>query len=111
MRTGVKLAEVIGTDPLAYELFYRVHATQRMFQRHISEAEVIEVLREGLIIEYYEQDLPFPSMLLNARTSAGRNVHLLVAMDLGARRLYIITVYDPDPAKWSDGFSRRKERK
>jgi hypothetical protein len=45
-----------------YQIYYRVHATRRMFQRVIHEDDVERVLKEGNIIEQYVDDLPFPSV-------------------------------------------------
>ena len=78
-----------------------------MFQRGIEEHELLYVLENGQVIEEYEEDLPFPSLLLNGRTAGERPLHVVVGMDLSGKRLFIITTYEPDPSKWTDGFSRR----
>jgi len=32
----------------------------------------------------------------------------VVSIDCELRRLYLITIYEPDPEKWSEDFDRRK---
>ncbi len=36
-------------------------------------------------------------------------LHLVSARDTFAEEEYIITVYEPDPALWSDDFTRRRK--
>jgi hypothetical protein len=101
-----KLAEMDG-DIQKWDVQYRVHATKRMFQRNVDEEDVLGVLFNGDIIEQYEEDFPFPSLLINGYSGKGRCLHIVVGIDISEKRLYIITVYEPDPKKWTDNFSRR----
>ena len=103
-----KLIEITG-DINEWDVQYRVHATKRMFQRNVDEEDVREVLLNGDIIERYEDDFPFPGVLISGRSGCGRCLHVVVGIDISERRLYIITVYEPDPKKWTDNFSRRLE--
>ncbi len=70
--------------------------------------EVLEVLRAGEIIEEYAQDLPYPSCLVLGRTARGRLLHVVCAPVLTEQRLVIITTYEPDPARWDQGFRQRR---
>jgi len=108
MITGKKLSDVLSTHPLNYEIVYRIHATKRMFQRSISEEDAEEVLCNGHIIEDYPDDYPFPSVLMNGLTKTGKYIHCVAGIDYANRRIYIITLYDPDADKWLDTFSKRK---
>ena len=46
---------------MVFERFvFRVHAIQRMYQRHISEDEVQNVIETGETIEDYPDDFPLP---------------------------------------------------
>jgi len=101
------LADLIGSYPLDWDIQYRIHVTQRMFQRDISDDEVLTIVASGRIIERYEEDFPFPSMLLNGLTKTGRPLHVVAGIDTAERRIFIITVYQPDPLRWSDDFTRR----
>jgi hypothetical protein len=86
---------------------FRVHATQRMFKRNFLEADIVQCLEYGYIIEKYDDDLPFPSFLINGKTENSRPLHVVIGVDDNAKRLYIITVYEPDTLKWHDNFNRR----
>jgi hypothetical protein len=43
------------------QVVFRVHAVQRMFQRHITVEDVREVLETGESLEAYPNDQPYPS--------------------------------------------------
>jgi len=91
-----------------YEIEYRLHATRRIFQRNILEYDVEAVLRKGIIIEHYDEDLPFPSFLINGiAPTGGIPLHIVVALNEKERKLVVITVYRPDQKKWTNQFSRR----
>jgi hypothetical protein len=45
-------------------LLFRVHAIQRLAQRHISVQDVRHVLETGEVIENYPDDIPYPSALV-----------------------------------------------
>lgn len=107
MTGNKKLFNLLGDDFRTWELFYRVHATRRMFERKFDAADLFSCLNDGIIIENYNEDIPFPSVLINGKSVSGRAMHAVVRMDIESKRLYIITVYDPDSSKWGDNYSRR----
>jgi hypothetical protein len=43
------------------KIIYRQHAIQRMFERNISDSEVKAALKDGITIEDYPDDAPYPS--------------------------------------------------
>ena len=90
-----------------YQINYRIHATRRMFQRVIHENDVESVLKEGSIIEQYNDDFPFPSVLINGLSAGNVPLHVVAAINSDELKLVIITVYKPDPLKWTNQFSRR----
>ncbi len=92
-----------------YEIVYRLHASKRMFEREISDDDVEFLLKNGRIIERYDDDYPLPSLLLNGFSMNKRPLHLVVAVNRDEKRLIIVTVYEPNTLKWLDNFSRRKE--
>jgi hypothetical protein len=102
------LADKIADDFQNWEIVYRIHATHRMFERNISEDDILLVLEQGAIIEEYHDDFPFPSILINGRSIAEQPLHVIVGIDRSEKRLYIITTYEPDATKWTDNFSRRR---
>lgn len=89
-------------------LIFRVHAIQRMFQRGISKDDVRSVLESGRLIEEYPDDHPDPSRLVLG-WSGSRPIHVVASDDLNTHETIVITVYEPDPAKWEASFSRRRK--
>ena len=88
-------------------LVYRVHAIQRMFGRRITEQEVRDVLDKGAVIEDYPNDTPYPSRLLLG-WSGPRPLHVVTAENAADGETIVITVYEPEPARWDATFRRRR---
>ncbi len=85
-----------------------MHAIQRMFQRGVTEMDVREILATGEAIETYPDDTPYPSRLVLG-WYRGRPFHVVVADNAAAQETIVITVYEPDPDQWEDGFRRRRQ--
>jgi len=102
-----KLFQILNDDYADYEIEYRIHATRRMFERNIHEDDVETVLKEGNVISQYDDDLPFPSFLINGIGYENMPLHVVAALNSIEKILVIITVYRPDPLKWTNQFSRR----
>lgn len=88
-------------------LVFRVHALRRMVERSIAPEDVRQAVEHGETIEAYPEDKPYPSRLVLG-WSGGRALHVVVADNKAEGKRIIITVYEPDPAKWQPGFRRRK---
>jgi hypothetical protein len=78
-----------------------------MFERSIAEEDVRKVLTEGDEIASYPDDQPYPSRLLLGRVG-GRPLHVVAAYNAEDDETIVVTVYEPDPALWEDGFKRRR---
>ena len=91
-----------------YLISYRLHASKRLFEREISDNEVETILKNGEIIENYDDDYPLPSVLINGITENNRPLHCVVAINHNEKQLIIVTVYEPDPMKWLNNFTRRQ---
>jgi Domain of unknown function (DUF4258) len=85
---------------------YSAHAIKRMFQRSLTVADVDAVVRTGLVIEDYPTDFPYPSCLLLGWTGA-TPVHAVVGRNPSTGECIVVTVYVPDPARWSPDFKTR----
>jgi hypothetical protein len=57
---------------------FRFHALSRMFERKISETDVLEVLATGKVIENYPTDQPYPSRLKLGFVK-NRSLHVVTA--------------------------------
>jgi len=86
---------------------FRFHALSRMFERKISEADVVQVLSSGKIIEDYPTDQPYPSCLRLGFVK-NRPLHIVTAEATAEATIVIITVYEPDLERWEPGFEKRK---
>jgi hypothetical protein len=86
-------------------LIFRVHAIQRMAQRRIRVEDIRRVLDTGEVIENYPDDFPYPSALVLGWID--RQAIHVVAVTTPAEKI-VITVHEPDPARWEADFKRRK---
>ena len=88
-------------------LFFRVHAVQRMFERNISVKKVSQALQSGETIEDYSSEMPEPSRLILGYQ--GRHpFHVVTSENPETKQTTVITVYLPDPNKWNKDFKSRK---
>jgi len=82
------------------------HAVDKSIRRSISVREIREAIASGEIIEEYPEDKYWPSYLVYGRTNEGRPLHLQYSHP--SRNLVkIVTLYEPDPARWTDFRERR----
>lgn len=80
-----------------------------MYLRNISVEEVRHILATGKSIETYPDDRPYPSRLVFG-WSGSRPIHVVSAQNQTDSETVIITVYEPDLARWELGFERRKKQ-
>jgi len=80
-----------------------------MHQRGIFADEVKEALLSGEIVEDYPRDRPLPSYLVLGYTTKRRPLHIVVAVDPEEAILWVITVYEPKPEEWEEGFKKRRQ--
>jgi hypothetical protein len=87
-------------------LIFRVHALQRMFERHISIDSIKKILITGETIEDYSAEMPEPGRLILGYKGK-RPIHIVVSADLIGSEQTIITAYIPGPNKWKHGYRER----
>lgn len=78
-----------------------------MFERNVSVANNREVLRSGEVVENYPDRKPFPRQLYLGYVN-GRPLHVVIAFDTAVHTIAVVTVYDPNVARWSDEFRTRR---
>ncbi len=88
-------------------LVFRVHAIERMFQHGIGGGDVRRVLEDGETIKSYPDDTPYPSRLVLGWLDV-RPVHVVAADDIEGGKVFVVTVYEPDPEIWELGFRRKR---
>jgi hypothetical protein len=86
---------------------FRVHAVQRMFERHISAKKVRAALETGETIEDYSAEMPEPSRLILG-FQGKRPFHMVTSENQDTNETTIITVYLPDSNKWNKDYKSRR---
>ena len=89
---------------------YTRHAREEMQKEifgRIREEEVFETIMKGEVVEGYENDKPYPSMLISGTTDNERHLHVVCAYSVEDDLAIVVTVYQPDPNLWID-YRRRK---
>ena len=89
------------------KILFRVHAIQRMFERHVSVRSVSQALQSGETIEDYSSEMPEPSRLIIG-FQGKRPFHVVTSENLETNEIIIITVYIPDAGRWTKGFRSRR---
>ncbi len=94
-------------------LFITKHALQRMYERSINEEEVEYAIENGVIINEYVDDKPYPSILVHCLINA-QPLHVVYSYDnsnLKEKNCLVITVYRPSIEEWNiDYVTRRVEK-
>jgi hypothetical protein len=89
------------------ELIFTGHAMQRMFERRITTADARHVVEHGKVIAAYPEDRPYPSYLLLGFSNTGP-IHVVVAIDASSQKCFVVTVYVPDKAAWTEDYELRR---
>jgi hypothetical protein len=85
------------------------HADEESQADQISFDEIFFSVLQGEIIEDYPTDRPYPSCLIYGDSFTGEPIHSVWAYNQETKWAVIITVYRPDPERWSDWKTRRKK--
>jgi hypothetical protein len=94
--------------PQDYAFHFSSHAVTAMLDRRVDPALLVDALNSSEVIESYPpQGYPYWNYLLNVVVRQ-RPLHVVVASLEDEKLIRIVTVYDPDPAKWMEGFKGRK---
>lgn len=88
-------------------VFFRIHAVQRMFERNVSVKKVLGAIETGKTIEDYSSEMPEQSRLILG-FQGKRPFHVVISEIAKENEVIVITVYTPDPDKWSKDFKSRR---
>ena len=88
---------------------FTAHILARLEERGIFPSDIRHCITTGHIIEQYPDDYPYPICLVLGCTVENKPLHVVVGV--GEGRLWLITAYFPNPDKWEDDYSKRKEHK
>ena len=86
---------------------WRDHVLDRMRERGLCLADLVGLLRDGVVIEQDDARRPFPTAVLLARVGQ-RPMHVVVAWQHDLATLHVVTVYDPDLAHFESDLRRRR---
>jgi hypothetical protein len=91
---------------------YRIsgHAADEMLADAIEEPQVVYATMAGEIIEDYPRAFPCPACLVLGWTPEGVPIHAVWAFDPATCYTTLVTVYRPDPARWTADLRRRVKR-
>ncbi len=99
--------EFISTSFKTGRFEFSEHALYRGIQRKISLTEILESIENFKIIEDYPMDKFSPSCLILGYTKKSKPLHIQLTTDT-SNILKIVTVYEPDAAKWDKIFKERR---
>ena len=85
------------------------HADEEAQADSLTLDEILHSVGRGEVIEDHPTDRPYPSCLIYGGTTGGEPVHSVWAYNEASKWAVLVTVYRPDPERWTD-WRRRKER-
>ena len=78
-----------------------------MFERNVSVKKVLGAIETGKTIEDYSSEMPEQSRLILG-FQGKRPFHVVISEIAKENEVIVITVYTPDPDKWSKDFKSRR---
>jgi len=85
------------------------HADEEAQTDYLSFDEIFFSVLQGEIIEDYPTDKPYPSCLIYGDSFTGQPIHSVWAYNPETGWAVLITVYRPDPARWINWRTRRRD--
>ena len=99
------MLQEIGAKIQVGSFEFSKHALDQSIIRRIRLEEIREVIASGEIIEDYPEDKYGPSCLILGFTQAKRPLHIQCSYP-SRSLIKIITLYEPDEARWTDFRNR-----
>lgn len=92
------------------KLLFTRHARKRILERGFRVDEVVSAAHAAsTIVEAYPDDTPYPKRLVLGQAGS-RPLHLVLAGPTPEGDTVLVTLYEPDLAKWEAGFTRRRPK-
>lgn len=98
MRWAIVEGKVVITD----------HADEEAENDGLSFEEIYFSVTHGGIIKEYPADRPYPSCLVYGDTFGGDPVHSVWGYNQDTGFAVLITVYRPDPERWTEDWKSRR---
>ena len=91
------------------EIRISLHGYDELTDDEISARNVVDGLKDAVLIEDYPDYPKGPCCLVLQRDGAGRPIHVVWGIPAGqVSPAVLITAYRPDPAKWDESWKRRR---
>ena len=85
------------------KIFFSNHAVKQMFQRNISMEDAKFALHNGVLVNEYPDDKPYPSKLLFAMKNENP-LHIVCSEIFIENTIIIITAYEPSLDIWEKDY-------
>jgi hypothetical protein len=93
---------------LAGEVRISEHGYDELVVDRISVREIIDGIRDAILIEEYPSFEKGPCVLVRQRDGKGNAIHAVWGIPKNdISPAVLVTAYRPDPKRWSDDYSRR----
>jgi len=84
------------------------HGYDELANDDLTVREIIAGVSDAVEVEEYPEYHKGPCALVLQKDKLGNPVHVVWGLPKGAQApAVLVTAYRPDPARWTDGFTRR----
>lgn len=88
--------------------YFTEHALIEMDNDAMEIEDVMRIAENGMLVEDYPNDRPYPSTLELGKAAAPNNYSIHVVSAISPEgRIHVITAYIPNPSKWDITFTER----
>ena len=89
------------------KIYWTYHCLNRLNKRNIKLENIENAINNGKIIEYYNNDYPYPSCLILGNDINNEILHIVCGINKDI--IYIITAYHPNTDKWEEDMKTRRK--